>query len=660
MKKMKIFLTASVACLLSGAAALSGYKGIYIFGQASDNADRTVYIDSNSGMTLGESFAEATYNYRFKDSDGYAKWTFSSIKASENNVGVLEVGSTIVKDGPSYGLSSVTAKFSGGSLYAYTYMDSYTDEGSKIRYVLQSGVQTTIVGNYLKFEVVDSDVTLNSLAFDYSCVTAKQKTTDVINDVLPATHNTLKIEAENGNIVDPGNFVVIGTESKALSEVNNPSGDAFVHGLDKSTGQAISLTYQISADKAGLAVLSFCFGLSTRRSLEKMYSIQLNGKTLSIYNTEIVCPAFTETQYYDWTLVSGYLLNLDAGINTLVINPLYNSGDGSTMSPSLNLDYLSLDSELTLSVVEHYTTYDAHDYCVSTTATFNPASEPILGKYSGNYGSTGGKPFTFEVYVEEETSARMFLVAARNKPLTPDGSISAMNLNVGGGSYVFDDGIIGYSAWGAYLEAPIARLNLRKGQNIITFTITDGQPTNFAGISFISTVAPVEMLKRQLTVDQADLISLYGKYDENNAEVSGSRGITPAGGTGHYGDTVRYQSKSNGFEFTFALNSEKATSVSMSFNFQHKNAFNLYAAIGGNEDNVKVNGSSSNVTNYNNQSTSRSNWTAYTTVYFVTFNLNAGVNIVNIKFTTGNWNFNEMYFSSNSLDDVITLCAMPA
>lgn len=311
-------------------------------------------------------------------------------------------------------------------------------------------------------------------------------------DTLVNPHNVLRIEAENGKIIDPSGTIYADTEEKTLDEVNNPSGGKFVHGFEDSdvNNKRASITFIINASEAGKAVLSFGFGLDTSRWLSTMFDVQLNGISQAYYD-DVLIPSYSFIQYYEWTTIPAIIMDLEEGQNAIT---LYYIG----ATKALKLDYIELDSEITIEEVKpNYSFFAANAATSCDGLTWNTTGAALpndrLDETNGYYGSTKGKTFVYEISSEEEGMAVFYLYSARNKALTFNQQFSSFTVNDSADNVISFDNTIQYIGWYTYTENAFATLKLDKGVNVISFTIASGQSTNIAGIAFAS-ASPIQLV----------------------------------------------------------------------------------------------------------------------------------------------------------------------
>lgn len=471
-----------------------------------DENDYNLTINKNSGVEAPAEFGEVTYDY-----NQHASFTFSSIKSTNDGVGVLQAHSTIVKNQASKGLRGVNATFSGGDLFAYSRFEEA--EETEFKYTLTSGVEIFVTGNYVRFEVGDTDVTLTSLSIYFNCNNADEKPTNPIG-LLSASHNTLRIEAEDSEITNPKKQgpvsgdaeVKVGKEDSCAIE---PSGGSYAYNLsnikvvnknksNKDTTYDLSnfayFTFMFNSNADGLAVFSFGISLyNDERNLANMFRVQLNGETQTIYDSSIVCPAATETPYWEWTKIPAYALNVKKGINVLKL---------TLGSKATKFDYIELDSDLSLTkLTTNHVTWDKTekrpDYVqvdAEKTITENDTVYTASGhEYTGRFGNANYYEFTYTVTAAADTTALMFIVGASgNTTHNKLTVLEYLKVNNSEDGVIHEDDSINWTngnfnttTYSQYYENSYGIVPLKSGSNTVTFRLL--QATNIAGISFIST-----------------------------------------------------------------------------------------------------------------------------------------------------------------------------
>jgi hypothetical protein len=156
------------------------------------------------------------------------------------------------------------------------------------------------------------------------------------------------LEAEDAEIV--AEQFSTGRENKTLEATNNPSGGAFVYGIG---AKVATFTFTFQAEEVGKAQVYLrmgSYGTSSdkTRALSKVFdTITINGTVLTVGN-QIANHTFVgagSRQFYLWTNIFVYEMDVVAGTNTIIIHKPANSD-------WINFDSVVLKSDVSLSVAE--------------------------------------------------------------------------------------------------------------------------------------------------------------------------------------------------------------------------------------------------------------------------------------------------------------------
>ena len=169
--------------------------------------------------------------------------------------------------------------------------------------------------------------------------------------------NATRFEAETSDMsyvmgTTAGKDLTFGREGKSLDETNYPSGDAYVYNM--SYAETATLTFYVTASKAGKATISVRMGCSTIDSnLEDLFHINVNGVDVD-NNPDIVFPKWTKVQDYDWLELEIADVELVEGENIIKIikdKAPAEASDKYTSRYGLNFDYMAIcpeDSDMLL------------------------------------------------------------------------------------------------------------------------------------------------------------------------------------------------------------------------------------------------------------------------------------------------------------------------
>ena len=185
--------------------------------------------------------------------------------------------------------------------------------------------------------------------------------------------NATKLEAETADIESDIDRLGAGMQDgKTPETTNHPSGDGYVYYLSDS-GNA-KLTFYVNSDKAGKAILSFCFGLSNEYKASDLFTVEVNGVAVELYENAII-PKYDSVdavKYFGWYEVEVADIDLIAGDNVITL---------TKATKGLNFDYISVRSDNGASFKDSREK-DGHSYAgwdVITTPTY--AEKGKIGAY---------------------------------------------------------------------------------------------------------------------------------------------------------------------------------------------------------------------------------------------------------------------------------------
>lgn len=193
----------------------------------------------------------------------------------------------------------------------------------------------------------------------------------------------VKFEAETSDIETNIDRLGAGMQSgKTPESTNYPSGDGYVYYLTDD-GDA-TLTFYVTADKAGKAVLSFRAGLSNQYNASQMFTLSVNGVDCEYY-ASAVFPEYSSVdaiKYFGWYEIEVADVELAEGENTIVL---------TRNTKGLNFDYIALRSTSGATIQDTREAENGHlytDYTVTLAPTYDAKGEAgAYCDYCRNYAT---------------------------------------------------------------------------------------------------------------------------------------------------------------------------------------------------------------------------------------------------------------------------------
>lgn len=221
------------------------------------------------------------------------------------------------------------------------------DNGMLLAYAseiyVDTGISLESYGKYLKaFTTKASGKIENSTYYFFNLAD------DMKQSVIECEYASDKGTAGGSNMSDPGAAPALHGPTGdlgALAEWNYPNNGGMLGGMADSAGHWAEYTVTASEDVAG--ILSLMLGTHGVVPLDNIYTLEVNGKSVSIKGS--VAPARnTGNEWYDWQLAKLGIISLQQGPNTIKITTIAGPGNAH------NLDYFLFSSATNaeLSVVQ--------------------------------------------------------------------------------------------------------------------------------------------------------------------------------------------------------------------------------------------------------------------------------------------------------------------
>lgn len=451
----------------------------------------------------------------------------------------------------------------------------------------------------------------------------KEDTLDLVVEEKPITEGTsYYFEGEEAKKAS-GSMGGIGVNSSDAGAKNGTSL------ANINCNEGATLTYQIEASeacKAGL-YLNLAFGTQT---VEHIFTLSVNDAEVAIPNV------FQATGTANWTTYEEYFLanvSLLKGENTIVLTVRGACG---------NYDYMKLVSSETLSIVEEKPITEGTSYyfegedAARTPGQFGAISvnsedagarnNTSLGGINNNNGAT----LTYRIDAQEDCKAGVYLGLAFGG--TPMSNIFTLKVNDETVNIPNTFDAIGTANWVTYADYFMANISLKKGMNVIVWTVTGGCG-NYDYMKLISN----EVLS--LSVDQPitegtsyyfegeDAVRTPGSFGAIavNTNDAGARNQTSLGGI----------NENKGATLTYRVNAQEdcKAGVYLGLAFGGASASNIF--------NLTVNDAAVEIPS-TFDAIGTANWATYADYFMANISLKQGTNVIVWTVTGGCGNYDYM------------------
>ena len=329
-----------------------------------------------------------------------------------------------------------------------------------------------------------------TVAFSIAAISTLVYKAPVANAEIDATEHIFEAEAAE---IDFGSTAIsIGLDNKTIEQTNNPSGGAFIYGLNgKSTG---TLTYKIYSSgettaNVQLRMGSFGAGSGTRKLSVVFNKLTVNGTDYNV-GTEITDYTFTAAgsgKFYEWSYIDfGTGITLNRGLNILVINRPAGSN-------AINFDAVKLSTTDTVTLAQYKDPVSIEEYQLSVVGGANWKTTNANGNASGGYyGNNIGKTaatFTFGVNAAEAGYARISAWFAVNSAANAKNLNTMVNYVLVNGEQidVSDTAVaVNTGSYTVWAENVLVETDLEEGFNYITLNYPGGSAVNFYNLDRVT------------------------------------------------------------------------------------------------------------------------------------------------------------------------------